>query len=345
MQISSLNAMLARLICPKCRVEIVQSDSGWTCPACAARYPYRQGILSFLTDADAVKFNEGEHEGEQKNAWSESAALRQKIRQSRLLSFLNTARIKFSFSGRRDRIFYNEMAGGDNLPAVDARLRWSTVTPDPGVRHYFCNYGKVIGVDPVLGLLQSARLLYDEVYHAGGYRLPFADNSFDYLVSSDVLGHIPFENKDELFAEMYRVLKPGGRTVHVIETDCTNLWFRQAKKIPGFFEKHFVDMPGHIGLELPTALKKRFIRHGFKEVVFRKISSNVFGVGSISNTFSDQLKQHPVWVRCAVRIDAVLGKSFLVREGLHFLMEPVAALDDFLTPIDYGHGMLVVFEK
>lgn len=330
--------MLARLICPRCRVEIVQSDSGWRCPACGAQYPYRRGILSFLTDADAARFNEGEHEGEQKDAWSESAALRQKIRQSRLLSFLNTARIKFSFSGRRDRIFYNEMAGGD-------KSRLILDLGCGGGRHYFCNYGKVIGVDPVLGLLQSAKLLYDEVYHAGGYRLPFADNSFDYLVSSDVLGHIPFENKDELFAEMHRVLKPGGRTVHVIETDCTNIWFRQAKKIPGFFEKHFIDMPGHVGLELPTALKKRFLKHGFKEVVFRKISSNVFGIGAVSNTFRDRYKQHPAWVRCAVRVDSVLAKSFPVREGLHFLMEPVAALDDFLTPVDYGHGMLVVFEK
>ena len=120
-------------------------------------------------------------------------------------------------------------------------------------------------MDPELELLPLAQKLYAEVYHAGGYQLPFADNTFDYVVSSDVLGHIPFDKKDVLFAGMYRVLKPGGRAVHVIETDSTNVWFREAKTIPGHFEKFFVDVPGHVGMELPTALRRRFLRHGFKE--------------------------------------------------------------------------------
>ena len=217
--------MLTKLVCPDCRVEIVQSNSDWHCPKCRRKFPYLHGILSFLTDAE--KFNEGEFEEKQKHAWSDSAALRQKISQNRFLSFLNTLRIKFSFFGRRVRVFYNEMAGGD-------KSRLILDLGCGGGRHYFCNYGKVIGVDPVLELLPMAKKLYAEVYHAGGYQLPFADNTFDYIVSSDVLGHIPFDKKDALFAEMHRVLKPGGRAVHMIETDGTNIWFRQAKKFPVF---------------------------------------------------------------------------------------------------------------
>ncbi len=201
--------MLAKLTCPECRAEIVPSNSEWHCPKCGRRFSYLHGILSFLTDKE--KFNEGEFEEKQKKAWSESAALRQKISRSRFLSALNTFRIKFSFFGRRDRIFYNEMAHGD-------KSRLILDLGCGGGRHYFCNYGKVIGVDPELELLPLAKKLYAEVYHAGGYQLPFADNTFDYVVSSDVLGHIPFDKKDALFAEMFRVLKPGGRAVHVIET-------------------------------------------------------------------------------------------------------------------------------
>jgi len=46
-----------------------------------------------------------------------------------------------------------------------------------------------------------------------------------------------------------------------------------------------------------------------------------------------------------VRVDGILGKKLIVREALHLLMEPLAILDDSLTSIDHGCGMLVVFEK
>ena len=38
--------------------------------------------------------------------------------------------------------------------------------------------------------------------------LPFADASFDIVFSKDALLHVP--DKDALFAEIFRVLKPGG---------------------------------------------------------------------------------------------------------------------------------------
>ena len=39
--------------------------------------------------------------------------------------------------------------------------------------------------------------------------LPFADGSFDVVVSNGVIDLIP--DKDAVFAELYRVLAPGGR--------------------------------------------------------------------------------------------------------------------------------------
>jgi SAM-dependent methyltransferase len=327
--------MLAQLVCPECRTPIVQSNSQWNCPKCGKKFVYQHGILSFLTDTE--KFNEGEFEEKQKGAWSESAALRLKISRSKFLSLINTLRIKFSFYGRRDRIFMNEMAHGDkNRVILDLGCG--------GGRHYFCEYGKVVGVDPVLELLPMAQKMYEEVYHAGGYQLPFADNSFDYLVSSDVLGHIPFDKKDVLFSEMYRVLKPGGRTVHVIETNCNSIWYRQAKK-SDLYQKYCVDAPGHIGLEYPGELRARFLKHGFKEVTFKKLYSNLLPVGDIASVFKHDFDKHPLWLRALVRVDNVLGKKMIVRELLHLFMEPFGMLDDALTPLDHGCGMCVVFEK
>jgi len=44
--------------------------------------------------------------------------------------------------------------------------------------------------------------------HAPPGALPFADKSFDMVFSKDALLHVP--DKDALFAEIFRVLKPGG---------------------------------------------------------------------------------------------------------------------------------------
>jgi ubiquinone/menaquinone biosynthesis C-methylase UbiE len=44
------------------------------------------------------------------------------------------------------------------------------------------------------------------------YRLPFADNSVDYIFSETVFEHV--ENIDDTVAELARVLKPGGATFH-----------------------------------------------------------------------------------------------------------------------------------
>jgi SAM-dependent methyltransferase len=44
------------------------------------------------------------------------------------------------------------------------------------------------------------------------YRLPFTDNSVDFIFSETVFEHV--ENIDETVAELARVLKPGGATFH-----------------------------------------------------------------------------------------------------------------------------------
>src|SRR6185369_6688558 len=48
---------------------------------------------------------------------------------------------------------------------------------------------------------------YDATFSARLSSLPFADASFDYVVSLDVLGHIEAEEKDAVLAEVKRVLR------------------------------------------------------------------------------------------------------------------------------------------
>jgi SAM-dependent methyltransferase len=116
------------------------------------------------------------------------------------------------------------------------------------------------------GALASRRNGYDFTCSAELSRLPFADDSFDYAVSLDVLGHVDFGEKDAVLAEIRRVLRPGGVTLHGVE--CTD---RLAQKSYGEMSeeelRRFVAVDGHVGLEEEREHAERF-RRFFREVAW-----------------------------------------------------------------------------
>jgi cyclopropane fatty-acyl-phospholipid synthase-like methyltransferase len=90
-------------------------------------------------------------------------------------------------------------------------------------------------------------------------RLPFPDHSFDYVVSLDVIGHIGFEEKDAVLAEIKRVLRPDGVTMHGIE--CTDHAARKSyDEMTAGELREFVDIDGHVGLEEEQEHGQRFLK-------------------------------------------------------------------------------------
>ena len=78
------------------------------------------------------------------------------------------------------------------------------------------NTGKVVGVDCTPAMIDKARknarhaaLDNIEFHEADIANLPIADNSVDVVISNGAINLS--ENKDKVFQELFRVLKPGGR--------------------------------------------------------------------------------------------------------------------------------------
>jgi len=76
--------------------------------------------------------------------------------------------------------------------------------------------GRVTGIDMTPQMLAKARAAAAEMgvenvefVEAEAERLPFTDGSFDVVISNGVIDLIP--DKDAVFAELFRVLEPGGR--------------------------------------------------------------------------------------------------------------------------------------
>ena len=55
--------------------------------------------------------------------------------------------------------------------------------------------------------------------------LPFPDESFDAVVSWEVLEHIPYGTENKMFSEIYRVLMPGGTFYMSTPNDSLNRLF------------------------------------------------------------------------------------------------------------------------
>jgi len=114
--------------------------------------------------------------------------------------------------------------------------------------------------------LAARRNGYDATFTAKLSCLPFPDASFDYVVSLDVLGHVAFEEKDQVLIEIKRVLRPGGITMHGIE--CTDRAIHKSyEEMTPDELRRFIEVDGHVGLEEESEHAARF-RRFFRNVAF-----------------------------------------------------------------------------
>ncbi|MEV0288708.1 class I SAM-dependent methyltransferase [Kribbella sp. NPDC050820] len=74
--------------------------------------------------------------------------------------------------------------------------------------------GRVVGIDPspdVVAYANEHAPTNTSFQLAGAERLPLGEATFDVVVTSLAIHHIPPADRGSAFAEMFRVLKPGGR--------------------------------------------------------------------------------------------------------------------------------------
>lgn len=244
---------------------------------------------------------------------------------------------KVSIAYARERFFKKWLKGKDNL-ILDLACGAG--------RDYFADYGEVVGIDFSFEALQVAKTRYATVLQAGVARLPFADNTFDYIVSADFFGHVINEEKDAIIKEIRRVLKPGGLTLHLIETDSANPWFKLARCEPALFQKYFVEqIGGHIGLELPNQLVERWHSNGFSVKSARPIWGLVWPIRYYADLFDNEYRQKFWQIRAMVWLSKIFSKIKLVEVGVNIMLSPVNALVNKLSPLNWGQGIFIVCMK
>ena len=182
---------------------------------------------------------------------------------------------------------------------------------------------RTVGVDIAINALRDCAGHYGLAVRSRLEALPLADLSVDCVVTSHVMGHVPLEEKDSLVRETMRVLKPGGRSLHWIETDSRHPLVARAKQDPALYRKAFIAPDGHIGLEMSRRVVERFERHGFRVLRVVHSDSGPFHprltLKHFDNEYcagSKKLDRRVRWSRRLMRIPLALA-AVEVLLGLH----------------------------
>ena len=319
---------MVKLFCPQCKLELAKEGLRQKCGQCGF----------FLEEKDGI-FVSGEIKERDKEFYDKiyDEEHGQKWFQGLNRSFLKRVLEKISLGYRRERFFKRNIHGKENL-ILDLACGAG--------RDYFKDYGTVVGVDLSFKPLEIAKNRYDVVVQGGVEKLPFADGTFDYVTSSDFFGHVRDEDKDKIMKEIRRVLKPGGKTLHIIETDSENYLYKFAHRYPDLFQKYFIEkIGGHVGLEMPSACANRWEQNGFELVMIKKIWGTIWPIKDYASFFNNEYKEKSIFIRAVVIISLILGKIKLVEVFVNIILNTVNSLVGFFTNLNHGNGLMLVEKK
>lgn len=150
-------------------------------------------------------------------------------------------------------------------------------------------YGEALGIDPVASSIERASHLFDHLQFltcaTSDLLSQDKGNSFDLIVSSEVIEHIPYPNQDDFLKDIYRLLKAGGYAI--LTTPRKELWEE-------FSCRHQSHQPVEDWLS-EEELTLKACNVGFKEVSRGRIFVPSQRIGGFSSYFTRRLffLRHP----------------------------------------------------
>jgi len=312
------------LKCPYCEDKLSFMKVKLSCLNCKRSFIIKDGIPSFLDYSDS--FYEGK--------FIESHDLDKKFNFPLLRLFYNLISVDKS----RERFFKKNLRGKNQMILdIGCGGGWGVLT----------EFGRVIGVDISIKSLKNASKFYDLVIQAGILKLPFFNNTFDIVFSSDVIGHIPFNDKQMLISEIYRITKKDGVSIHSIECDSNSLFYKWAKKYPDFYKKYFIEMYGHFGLELPTEVFERFREIGFIPLIEKADPCKGYlrPIESYNVFFNNEYKNKSILIKFFISFLNAVLKVKTLKYLINFIIGFFIPLSDLITPINHRDSVKLLLKK
>jgi SAM-dependent methyltransferase len=314
--------------CPACKGKLEPAgQNAIRCTGCHQQYDIMDGIPVFaplLID----QFYE-------QRIWTTDMSLSPKAPlKEKILSWL----INTFYLAQRRKNYIKKMLKGKKGLVLDVGCG--------GGKQLYHAVGPVLGIDICMNGLKKARQVYSSVAQADVLSLPFQDNLFDCVVSTDLIEHVPVLQKEKLFAEMWRVLKSGGILVHEIETLSDNALYRFARKDIDLFFKYFiVEISGHFGLETAEELLARFGRLGAEKINVEIIFDACWPLNEYLRLFGEGYRQKYGRVALAIKGIRIINNSFIARFMVEAIIGTLAKFIERFRPLRYAKDLGVCYRK
>ncbi len=264
-----------RLRCPNCRQGACISDADYVCDRCDFRVVVHDGIPSLAAPNELYE-----------NQCTNTLELPLIDRPCGPLKYLVYLDFLCNERHRRNRFFRHVV---NRLPRRESVLDIGC----GGGMKIWTRLGAVVGLSNSLTGLRQASLTYSGCVHADLHQgIPFPDESFDYIVACDVVGHFEESVRDMLLAEIHRCLKPGGRFIGVIET--IGKLYDVNPELGSAYIDAGIKRAGHIGLEQSTRALQRLAEH---DLVCDRLELLGPYPGSVEGFFTQYFEELPARTR------------------------------------------------
>lgn len=141
-----------------------------------------------------------------------------------------------------------------------------------GNRWLASNY-RMTGLEYGFSAAIAAQGVYANSVNGDVSSTPFAEKSFDFACSCFVLEHLPPLIAEEALSEMWRVLRPGGKFIALMDLHCDRPFLRKLREqYPVVYQEAMIDFPGHRGLVSATQWHRAVKAAGFEICVWRQQS-------------------------------------------------------------------------
>lgn len=210
---------------------------------------------------------------------------------------------------------------------------------------FLATVGPAVGLDISRSSLMNAARVYDSVVQGDVIALPFADESFDLVVSLDILGHIPIEEKDQVLREIHRVLNRGGVTVHYVEAGGDDPLSRLARQQPDLYERYILAPEGHLGIEPASDVFRRFRGAGFlplREIAVYKL---LIYVERVVQYFDNEYQWKSGLLHFLVVLCKPLIRRRLLAGAVNLVLTVLIEILDDVLPDSWAGGALVSYTK
>lgn len=331
-------------VCPYCRHQLLKKKLDFFCPKCKHVYPLTRGTNVFLVNLD-------KNQKYQKDLYEKKAAINEDIKFEilrdqfgfkfpRFLKFLKVAEFLRKKETKNNNVLDIGCNTGHNLN------RLSTTFDLKG-------YGIDISVNAIRQA-NKYKIFGNHFAVAQASQLPFLKDTFDGIVSFDVLEHL--DKQKEFLLELMRVLKPNGwfivycvgnqykYTFHWLQWVIRKkLGFKNAGQEYGFWEKGGHNHENLVDPEKSKKVMEKFCSdmkiipfHGFFTLIF-----DIYFTPFLNGPFYLYLKYFK-----SKRI-FLFEQIYLFLYGIiyNLLLRTLSIMDSPWTLKGYGNGFFIVGSK